>query len=78
MLSHQYELLEYGRVRHSAFSWSLGLRTHCGLGALQSTHLLLSFVFWISSNFAISSVQRPLQIVFQSLHYKSPLASPAT
>lgn len=26
------------------------LRTHCGLGALQSTHLLLSFVFWISSN----------------------------
>lgn len=26
------------------------MRTHCGLGALQSTHLLLSFVFCISSN----------------------------
>lgn len=26
------------------------LRTHCGLGALQSTHLLLSFVFCISNS----------------------------
>jgi hypothetical protein len=29
---------------------SLG-EAHCGLGALQSTHLLLSFVFCISSSY---------------------------
>lgn len=26
-------------------------RTHCGEGAPQSTHLLFSFVFWISRSF---------------------------
>jgi hypothetical protein len=58
---HAFLVSYYGRcngvvgevVEGSMVGWKEGwyLRTHCGLGAPQSTHLLLSFVFWISSNY---------------------------
>lgn len=46
--------------------------THCGLGALQSTHRLFSFVFCISSSCSCISLQVPYATSPQARAYLAP------